>query len=81
MESDEKIDHACTELYNKAQVCLIRYMLLKGIIQEPEDYVRKGYAEAFDLLSSGSLSVPHKVDWDSIRKKVRSIADKIRTIV
>lgn len=74
MENDlEKTEEVATRLYNKTQVYLIKYMLLKGIIEKPEDYVENGYAEVFNMLASGAISVPQKIDWQAIRGKVKKV--------
>ena len=59
------------ELYHKSQVLLIRYMILKGIIQTPKDYIEQGFEGAFELLANGSISVPHEIDWREIQSRVK----------
>lgn len=42
------------DLYNGAQLLLIKYMMHRGVIKSFEEYVEK-YAEIFEMLSEGVL--------------------------
>ncbi len=68
----EKVrDTEALDLYNTAQVFLIKLMLLEGTIKDAGDYAEK-YAAVFSMLASGDLQSSSEPDWDDIRKQVRS---------
>mgnify|MGYP001572976262 CR=1 FL=1 len=80
MTNPEKGNEQEGELFrlrNLSQIFLMDYMIKKGVIKDIEEYINKGFAEAFDMLSRGELAVP-EVDWPELAKRVAIITGKIK---
>lgn len=59
----------------KSQIYLIAYMIRKGIIKTAEEYVDRGFAEAFCLLKQGVISCP-EIDWEETKRKANEAMNK-----
>ena len=71
---DEEPDHEGQKLYNLSQVFLVKYLIHTGVITSAEEYAEK-YAEVFHLLATGTLETQRRINWDSLRAKVKKIQD------
>ena len=71
---EEPIDYEAQRLYNLSQVFLMRYQILKGIIKSPQEYVER-YSEIFSMLANGTLETRERIDWDSVKGKVKKIRE------
>ena len=80
-ESEEKSEeieenNELLRLYNGAQLLLIQYMINTGAIKDTQEYV-DNYAEAFEMLAKGEISVPKRIRWEEVRDKVKKLVNKL----
>jgi hypothetical protein len=79
MEQNENNERPRTEeeqrLYNFAQVCLARYMLSRGVIEDFSEYSDK-YAEVFEMLATGCLHTERQLDWGKLQDEVKASVKK-----
>jgi len=73
-QSVDEEDHEGLKLKNMSQVFLIKYMLYKGVIASADEYSER-FAEVFDMLASGELETQRRIDWDSLRRRVKKIQE------
>lgn len=64
----KEVPQEAYEHYEQAQVHLIQYMLLMGIIQDESEYVDS--AEAFAMVADRTLTVPQKLDFDRVSENI-----------
>lgn len=63
--------------YNLAQIHLIKYQLLMGIISNELEY--SDSAEVFAMMANRVITIPKKVDWSESRAKVQELVSDTRS--
>lgn len=64
----------------EAQIRVIHYQLLLGLISDPLEYDES--AELFELMINRKVTIPRKIDWHEKREQIRALtSSRIITVV